>query len=66
MKKKVLTVVLVLATVGVLIFAYLVYDAILIEKNTVSLPLLLSGLSVCSGLSATLLVFSLKNKKRKK
>ena len=66
MKKKVLTVVLVLATVGVLIFAYLVYDAILIEKNTVSLPLLLSGLSICFGFSATLLVFSLKDKKGKK
>jgi hypothetical protein len=66
MKKKVLTILLVLATVGVLIFAYLVYDAILIEKNTESLPLLLSGLSICFGFSTTLLVFSLKNKKGKK
>jgi hypothetical protein len=46
MEKTVLTVLLVLFTVGIIIFAYLIYNTIIIAENTKSLYSYTTGISV--------------------
>ena len=60
MKKKVLTILLSLTTVGIMIYLYFICNAIFIEKNTESLPLYITGISVCAGFMAVLLIVNLK------
>ena len=63
MKKNVITVLLVLMTVGVLIFAYLYYGAMLLEKNTGSIHLYSRGMAICLCFVSILCFFSIKKKK---